>query len=123
MRYATQAWRAPVIEIELSGLEVFGRHGVLEAERRDGQIFLFDVRLRTKAPGSDRIADAVDYRSVVARIREVSDAQAYQLLESLAAAVADGLIGSFPLAEATVRVSKQPSDLPVARAAVTVTRP
>jgi len=112
-----------MIEIELSGLEVFGRHGVLEAERRDGQVFVFDVRLRSRAPVSDRIADAVDYRAIVARVREVSDRHAFQLLESLAAAVADALVESFPVEEATVRVAKQPSDLPVSRAAVTVTRP
>ena len=31
--------------VELEGLEVFGRHGVLDEERRDGQTFLYDVRL------------------------------------------------------------------------------
>ena len=32
-----------MITVELHGLEVFGKHGVLEHERRDGQTFLYDI--------------------------------------------------------------------------------
>ena len=56
---------APVIEIR--GLEVFAHHGVHEHERRDGQTFLFDVRLECAPRGpseSDDLEDAVDYGAV-----------------------------------------------------------
>ncbi len=100
--------------IELRGLEVFGYHGVLEEERRDGQTFLFDVELDVGDAGlSDRIEDAVDYRSVAARVREVSDADTFALLEPLAAAVADGLVAGFPVESVRVRVRKRPADLNV----------
>jgi dihydroneopterin aldolase len=32
-----------VITVELRGLRLFGRHGVHEHEKRDGQDFVFDV--------------------------------------------------------------------------------
>ena len=48
--------------VELHGLEVFGRHGVLEEEKLDGQTFLYDVELEVDEPAADRIEDAVDYR-------------------------------------------------------------
>ena len=72
-----------------------GRHGVLEHERRDGQLFVFDVALEVDEPAEDDIDATVDYRDVVACVREVSDGRAFQLLETLAGAVADELMRRF----------------------------
>jgi 7,8-dihydroneopterin aldolase/epimerase/oxygenase len=92
--------------VELHGLEVRGTHGLLERER-EGTTFLFDVELEVGERGrSDRIDDAVDYRAVAARVQEVSDARRYDLLEALAAAVAEALVGSFAVERARVRVRK-----------------
>ena len=73
---------------------------------------------------SDRIEDAVDYREVVALVREISDARAYHLLEAFAAALADGLVAGFPASGVRVRVRKPDVvlDPPVAYAAVSVAR-
>jgi dihydroneopterin aldolase len=114
------------VRVELRALELHGRHGVLEEERERGQRFLFDVELDVGEAGtSDRIEDAVDYREVVACVRDVSDARAYRLLEALATAVADELVARFPVAEARVRVRKPDVvlDPPVEYAAVSVVRP
>jgi dihydroneopterin aldolase len=113
------------VRIELRGIELLGRHGVLEEERQRGQRFLFDVELDVGEAGtSDRIEDAVDYREVVACVREVSDTQSYRLLEALATAVADELVARFPVAVAQVRVRKPDVvlDPPVEYAAVSVVR-
>ena len=112
--------------IELRGLELRGHHGVDEDERRRGQRFLFDVSL--DVPGdagrTDRIEDAVDYREVVAVVREISDARQFHLLEALAATVADALLERFPLDAVRVRVRKPDVELavPADYAAVTVAR-
>ena len=85
--------------IELHGIVLHGFHGVLEHERRDGQRFLVDVDLdleHEQASRTDQIEDAVDYREVVSRVRAISDARAYQLLEAFAAAIADALVAEFP---------------------------
>jgi 7,8-dihydroneopterin aldolase/epimerase/oxygenase len=109
--------------VELYGLEVFGRHGVLESERREGQTFLFDVTLEVDKPREDRIEETVDYREVAARVQEVSGATRFDLLESLAAAVADALVESFPVASATVRVRKpRPAGIAAEWSAATVRR-
>ena len=114
------------VTVELHGLELVGRHGVLDDERREGQRFLFDVWLDVpdEAARSDRIADAVDYREVVAVVREVSDGRAFHLLEALAAAVADAVLEHFPVERARVRVRKPDVRLaaPVDHAAVSVER-
>lgn len=112
--------------VELAGVELHGRHGALEEERGLGQRFLFDVRLETgeAAARSDRLEDAVDYRDVLEAVREVSDARSYRLLEALAAAVADELLGRFPAESVEVRVRKPDVVLaaPAEHAAVTVRR-
>jgi 7,8-dihydroneopterin aldolase/epimerase/oxygenase len=109
--------------VELAGLEIFGHHGVNEDERRDGQRFLYDLRLEVGDAGaSDRIEDAVDYREVAACVREVSEGRAYHLLEALAAAVAEALLERFPVAAVRVRVRKPDVRLPVEHAAVSVER-
>jgi dihydroneopterin aldolase len=115
------------VTIELHGIVLHGFHGVLEEERREGQRFLVDVELdleHEQAARSDRIEDAVDYRKVVWRVREISDACAYQLLEALVAAIADALIDDWPVRAVRVRVRKPDVvlDPPVEYAAVSVER-
>jgi 7,8-dihydroneopterin aldolase/epimerase/oxygenase len=95
------------LNVEVHGLEVFGNHGAEEDERRAGQTFLFDLDLKVSdAALSDQIRDAVDYRAVVARVQEISDERRFQLLEALAAAVADAVVADFPVESVRVRVRK-----------------
>jgi dihydroneopterin aldolase len=114
-----------VTTIELAGIELHGYHGVNEDERRDGQRFLFDVWLEVPdgTGASDRIEDTIDYREVAALVREISDGRAYFLLEALAAALAEALLGRFEIVSAVrVRVRKPDVvlDPPVEHSAVTV---
>ncbi len=96
-----------MIVVELRNLRVFGRHGVHAHEREQGQDFLFDVDLEVGERGvSDRLEDAVDYGAVARAVKEVSDAEAYDLLEALATAVADELLRRFGAERVVVRVTK-----------------
>ena len=79
------------MEIEIDGLELRGFHGATPQEQEEGQRFLFDVWLLAHDAGvrSDRLDDTIDYTKVVACIREISDSHRFNLIEALAAAVAD----------------------------------
>jgi dihydroneopterin aldolase len=113
------------LTVELRGLEIHGRHGVDEDERRRGQPFLYDLWLDVAEDAlSDRLEDAVDYRQVTACVREVSDARQFQLLEALAAAVADAVVARFPVERVRVRVRKPEVrlEVPVEYSAATVER-
>ncbi len=114
------------IEIEVFGLELKGFHGATVEERKTGQPFLFDVQLVAHDAGvrSDQLADTVDYTKVVACVREVSDAQRFNLIEALAAAVADELLERFPASRVRVRVRKPKVRLgsPVEFTAATIER-
>jgi dihydroneopterin aldolase len=113
--------------IELAGLELHGHHGVLAEEREHGQRFIVDLRLELadqRAGSTDRIEDAVDYRDVVAAVRDISDGRTFQLLEAFASTLADELLGRFPLLKVSVRVRKPDVrlELPVEHSAVIVER-
>lgn len=114
------------IAIEIHALELSGFHGATAHERAEGQRFVFDLRLLVHDAGgrTDQLADTVDYTQVVACIREISDGRQFNLLEALAAAVADELMRRFPLSAARVRVRKPDVRLeaPVAYTAATVER-
>ena len=92
--------------VEIHGLELFGRHGVNDEERRDGQTFLVDVTLEVSEPREDTIEAAVDYRRVRDVVFAISERTSYQLLETFAAAVADALVAAFPTERVSVRVRK-----------------
>ncbi len=116
-----------MILVEVEGLEIFGRHGVGADELANGQMFLYDLRLEVSdAALSDRLEDTVDYVAVAELVKGISDARRFQLLEALAAAVADAVAERFPVEHVRVRVRKrdvEPAGLPVAWTAATVERP
>ncbi|HET6850042.1 MAG TPA: dihydroneopterin aldolase [Gaiellales bacterium] len=115
----------PVIEI--IGLEVFAHHGVHDFERREGQPFLFDVRLvgPAAAETSDRLEDTLDYGAVCDRVVELAGGGPYNLLEHLAAVIADDLLERFTASAVwvTVHKPKAPIGHPFADVRVTVRRP
>ena len=110
------------MKIELDGIELRGFHGVLDDERREGQRFRFDVTVEVGEPDADDIDAAVDYRDLVACVREVSDGTHFQLLETLAAAVAEELKRRFPLEHVRVRVGKPELELEGGHASITAER-
>jgi dihydroneopterin aldolase len=111
--------------VEVRGLELRGFHGVMPHEAEHGQTFLFDVWVDLREPARDDVEATVDYRDVVAAVREVSDGQRFQLLESLAAAVADALLARFAVEGVRVRVRKPEVRLaaPVEYTAASIERP
>ncbi|MDQ1695897.1 MAG: 7,8-dihydroneopterin aldolase/epimerase/oxygenase [Frankiaceae bacterium] len=78
--------------IELHGLRIHGRHGVLPEERRDGQLFGVDVSLEVDtraAAASDDLADTVDYSALAHKLADVVAGEPVALLETLAQRLAD----------------------------------
>jgi dihydroneopterin aldolase len=114
------------MEIEIDGLELRGFHGATTEEQENGQRFLFDVWLVAHDAGvrSDRLADTIDYTSVVACIRKISDSHRFNLIEALAAAVADALVEQFDVSRVRVRVRKPEVqlDAPAGFTAATIER-
>lgn len=95
----------------LSGMQFFGHHGDIEAERILGGRLDVDVELHgdlSVAGASDQLEDTLDYVRCFELVREVVENRQYNLLEAVAENIAAGLLAQ-PRAESVrVRVAKQP---------------
>lgn len=79
-------------EIALTGLTVFGRHGVYDHERENGQEFTIDLRLGMPldaAAASDDVADTVHYGELAEKVAAVVGGEPVNLIETLAERIAD----------------------------------
>jgi dihydroneopterin aldolase len=102
--------------ITLTGLRVFGRHGVFERERRDGQDFVVDVELELDtraAAASDDLADTVDYGALAQHLAEIVGGEAVNLLETLAERLADACLSDERVTVALVTVHKPQAPIPL----------
>ena len=82
-------------EITLTGVRAFGYHGVFDDERRDGQEFVVDATLyvsTARAAASDDVSDTVHYGEVAERIVELVGGEPLNLIEGVAARIADDLL-------------------------------
>ena len=114
--------------IALTGLRVRGRHGVLAAERAAGQDFVVDAVLELDlrpAGVSDDLADTVDYGGLATRLAAVVAGEPVDLLETLAARLAEVCLidGRVISVEVTVHKPSAPIDLSFTDVSVTVNRP
>jgi 7,8-dihydroneopterin aldolase/epimerase/oxygenase len=95
--------------IELRGLRVFARHGVLETERQSGQEFLIDAVLwldtRPAAAGDD-LSKTVDYGALATRLVRLAEAPPVRLIETLAERLAAGSLSEPLVAEVEITVHK-----------------
>lgn len=113
--------------ITLTGVAAFGRHGVLDFERRDGQPFVVDAVMHTDfgaAASSDDLARTASYAEVAERIVEIVEGEPVDLIETLAVRLADTILAEFPVAavELTVHKPKAPIAVPFGDVSVTVFR-
>jgi dihydroneopterin aldolase len=111
-------------EIVLTGLTVFGRHGVYAHEREDGQEFTIDVHLRMsleQAAASDDVADTVHYGELAERIAAVVAGEPVNLIETLAERIADVALDDPRVHSTTVTVHKPHAPIPLTFADVAVT--
>ena len=112
------------VVVELAGARDSGKHGVDDWERETEQPFLYDLELELAEPTDDRIEETVDYREVVESCKPSPAERQFQLLESMAGAVAAALLERFPLQRARVRCRKPQVQLgvPVEYSAATAER-
>ena len=112
-------------KIIISGLEVFYRIGVTEAERANLQRLLVTVEMATdfkSAAGQDNLAETIDYAAVSERILEFGKNRSWNLIETLATELAEMILEGFSPRQVSVQVKK--FSIPKAAfVAVTLTRP
>jgi dihydroneopterin aldolase len=116
---------SPSVTIEVSGLSLYTRHGVSEAERELGQRLVFDVEFELSecdATVTDRVEDTVDYADVCEQVALAAQERSYKTLERLCSAVADRLADRYDSDSVRVKATKPepPIPLPVEEVSVEV---
>jgi dihydroneopterin aldolase len=113
--------------ITLTGLRVQGFHGVFDDEKRDGQPFIADIVVwldLTQAARSDDVTRTLHYGELAGFAAAVIAGPPRDLIETVAAEIADGVMSRWsPLAvEVTVHKPQAPIPLDFADVAVTIRR-
>lgn len=102
--------------IELRGLEVFARHGVFDQEQDDGQVFRIDVVVcldLSRAGETDDLSDTLDYGVMAQRVHEVVAGERWNLIERVAARVAETVLsGDGRIESVSVTVHKPSAPIP-----------
>ena len=102
--------------IEVRGLRVRGHHGVLDAERRDGQDFLIDAVLAVDtrpAAAADDLSLTVDYAGLSERLAAIVAGEPVRLIETLAERLARACLAEPAVRQARITVHKP--DAPMGR--------
>jgi dihydroneopterin aldolase len=98
------------LRLLVEGIELVGHHGVYPEERDSGTRFRVDLAIDgdlEAAASSDDIADTIDYEDVVQLVGGINRRHRFNLIESFAGALADGLLSRYPRIERViVRVRK-----------------
>ena len=108
---------APLDMVFVHGLHVDALIGVHDWERALRQTLVIDLDLGSDlraGAAHDALADALDYQAVAKRVTGFVEASSYQLLESLAEALAALLIAEFAIPWLRIRIAK-PGAVPAAR--------
>jgi 7,8-dihydroneopterin aldolase/epimerase/oxygenase len=107
---------SPAVRVEISGLSLYTRHGVSDAEQELGQRLVFDIRFELDecdATNTDRVEDTVDYADVCEQVALAAQERSYRTLERLCTAVAERLSDRYDADEVRVRASKPEPQIPL----------
>jgi dihydroneopterin aldolase len=110
--------------IALTGLRVRGRHGVFEHEKLAGQDFLVDVTVWLdlhEAAATDDVAATLHYGELAERVAEIVGGPSRDLIETVAAEVADDVMRDQRVHAVEVTVHKPDAPIPLDFADVAVT--
>ena len=95
--------------IVLTGLRVYGFHGVYEHERRHGQEFVVDAEIEldlSRPAVSDDVADTLNYGELAAALTAIVAGEPVNLIEKLAARLVEACLSFAGVRAATVTVHK-----------------
>ncbi len=91
----------------LSGIHCEGRHGASPGEKDTAQAFVVDLDLDLEVDVDD-LSRTADYRAIAQKVRDTVSKESFDLLESLARAVAEA-IAAMPAVQRASAVVHKPN--------------
>jgi len=105
-----------VDKIALNKMEFYGYHGVFKEETKLGQRFIIDLEVETdlqQAGTTDNLEYSINYGQLYFDVKEVVEGDPVKLIESVAEAIAQKLLGSYErIFSVMVRVIKPDPPIP-----------
>ncbi len=95
--------------LHINNIRAYGYTGLLPEEQRLGQWFEVNLTLwldLAAAAASDAIADTCDYSQLVTAVQQLIQTQPFQLIETLAAAIAQLALAEAHLTQVRVQLTK-----------------
>lgn len=89
----------------LSGIRASGHHGARPGEKDEPQDLVVDLDVEVNV-GDDDIAGTADYRGITETVRTIVEQRSFDLIESMAAAIADEILALDRVARVTAVVHK-----------------
>ena len=89
----------------LSGIRASGRHGARPGEKDEPQDFVVDLDVEVNV-GDDHIEGTADYRGITEAVRSIVEERSFDLIESMAAAIADEILALDRVVRVTAVVHK-----------------
>ncbi|MEO8424999.1 MAG: dihydroneopterin aldolase [Actinomycetota bacterium] len=89
----------------LSGIRATGRHGARPGEKDEPQDFVVDLDIEVNV-SEDDIGGTADYRGITETVRAIVEQRSFDLIESMAAAIAGDLLKIERIASVTAVVHK-----------------
>jgi dihydroneopterin aldolase len=110
--------------IELRGVEVYARHGVLAEEQERAQVFRVDLTVfadLSPAGRSDELDDTIDYRRLAEQVRETVGGESHNLIERVAHRVAETVLTDPKAVRVVITIHKPEAELGAVLEDVSVT--
>lgn len=101
--------------IQLTGIRCYGYTGYLQEERVLGQWFEVDLRMSVDlAPAgkSDEIEDTLDYRSVIAAVKDIISTAKFALIEKLAEKILTTVLDFDKVQQVELKLHKPAAPIP-----------
>ncbi len=101
--------------IQLTGIRCYGYTGYLQEERVLGQWFEVDLRLSldlVTAGKSDRIEDTLDYRGIIADVKEIVSTAQFSLVEKLADTLVTAVLRDDRVQQVELKLHKPAAPIP-----------
>lgn len=89
----------------LSGIRATGHHGARPGEKDEAQPFVVDLDLEVEV-GDDQIGGTADYRGITEAVRAIVEERSFDLIESMAAAIANEILAVDRVLHVTAVVHK-----------------
>ena len=95
--------------IILNGIQFYGFHGCNDFEKKLGQKFRVDLEVEVSletASRSDDLSDTISYSHLFRTVKSVMEGPSRNLLERVAADIADKVINEFSVDSVNIRLMK-----------------